>query len=347
MGEPAGIGTEITLKAYRFYRDLAPESGIPFFLVDDPARVSLARRALGIDVPVVTVSAPHEAISAFPTGLPVLPLQGVTGKPADFAPGVPSAETAGSVIASIEEAVKLALKGDIAGIVTNPIQKEMLTRSGFGFAGHTEFLGALTENTEIPTGLARGPVMMLAGQSLKVAPVTIHIPLEEVAAALSTEKIVSVCRVVAESLVRDFAVADPVLAIAGVNPHAGEGGTIGSQEQEIILPAITALKAAGVKAAGPLPADTMFHEQARAQYHAAITMYHDQGLIPIKTIDFFGAVNVTLGLPIVRTSPDHGTGLNIAGKGLANPQSLIEAIKLAYYTHYNRTAFDNARSGKN
>ena len=341
MGEPSGIGTEVTLKAYQFLSARAPAAAIPFFLIDDPARVSAVRRTLGMDIPVVTISGPAETQNAFVSGLPVLPLPAATNDILQVKPGKPSVEHADMVIASIDRAVKLALAGEVSGIVTNPIQKEVLTSAGFEFAGHTEYLGHLTKNADLPSGLARGPVMMLAGQTLKVTPVTVHIPLEAVAPALSVERIVSVCRVVAESMLRDFSVQNPVLAVAGLNPHAGEGGTIGLQEQEVIGPALEVLKRAGVNAVGPLPADTMFHELARAQYHAAITMYHDQGLIPIKTIDFFGAVNITLGLPIVRTSPDHGTGLNIAGKGIANPQSLIEAITLAHSTHINRNRFDS------
>ncbi|MCI5043829.1 MAG: 4-hydroxythreonine-4-phosphate dehydrogenase PdxA [Aquisalinus sp.] len=340
MGEPSGIGTEITLKAYLHLRELAPGGVIPFLLIDDPARVSAVRRMLGMDVPVVTISGPAEAKNAFASGLPVLPLPAAINDTLQISHGKPSVEHANVVIASIDKSVKLALAGEVSGIVTNPIQKEVLTSSGFKFPGHTEYLGHLTKNAEMPSSLARGPVMMLAGKSLKVTPVTVHIPLEDVAPALSVDRIVSVCRVVAESLLRDFAVQNPVLAVAGLNPHAGEAGTIGLQEQKIIGPALEVLKRAGVNVMGPLPADTMFHEQARAQYHAAITMYHDQGLIPIKTIDFFGAVNITLGLPIVRTSPDHGTGLNIAGKGIANPQSLVEAIKMAHLTHLNRKRFD-------
>jgi 4-hydroxythreonine-4-phosphate dehydrogenase len=215
--------------------------------------------------------------------------------------------------------------GKAAALVTAPIHKAVLTQAGFGFPGHTEYLGHLTD--------AKLPVMMLASHRvappLRVVPVTIHIALRLVLAELRTASIVAVCEVVARGLKEDFGIAEPRLAIAGLNPHAGEDGTMGKEDRSIVAPAVSELRAKGIAAAGPLPADTLFHEAAREGYDAAICMYHDQALIPIKTLDFWGGVNVTLGLPIVRTSPDHGTALDIAGRGLANPQSMIAAIEMA------------------
>jgi 4-hydroxythreonine-4-phosphate dehydrogenase len=225
------------------------------------------------------------------------------------------------VIASIARSVALTRAGATAAVVTNPIHKATLYAAGFGFPGHTEFLAQLA-------GGAR-PVMMLVGPSLRVVPLTVHIALAEVPGRLDQEMIVAQGRIVAEALRRDFAITRPRLAVAALNPHAGEGGAMGDEEERFVVPAVARLRAEGIDVVGPLPADTMFHPRARQGYDAALCMYHDQALVPVKTLDFDEAVNVTLGLPFVRTSPDHGTALDIAGQGRARPDSLIAAIELA------------------
>jgi 4-hydroxythreonine-4-phosphate dehydrogenase len=306
MGEPAGIGAEITAGAWRALRG----SGLCFALIDDAGR--------DFGVPVARISAPEEANAVFAQALPILhrPLA------APVVPGKPSPAHAGAVIASIEEAVALAKAGRAAGVVTNPIQKASLTAAGFPHPGHTEFLGELA-GTGVP------PVMMLACPELRVVPVTVHEALAKAIARLNPALIMETSRIVDAALKRDFGIAAPRLAIAGLNPHAGEAGTMGREEIDIIAPAIAASRAEGIDARGPMPPDTMFTALARPGYDAAICLYHDQALIPIKTIDMAGGVNVTLGLSIIRTSPDHGTALDIAGKGLADPASLIAAIRLA------------------
>jgi 4-hydroxythreonine-4-phosphate dehydrogenase len=314
MGEPAGIGGEIALAAW-----LRRGAGVPpFYLIDDPGRIAALAHRLGWTVPMRAVAAPREAMAAFPAALPVLPLGGAP----QAAPGRPDPADARLVTAAIEQAVADVREGRAAALVTNPISKEALYRAGFPYPGHTEFLA------ELAGGGVRA-VMMLAGADLRVVPVTIHLPLRRAIAELSEEAIVHAGRVTHQALVRDFAIARPVVAVAGLNPHAGEGGALGREDLDIVAPAVAALRAAGIEARGPLPADTMFHVRARRGYDAALCMYHDQALIPVKTLDFDGAVNVTLGLPFVRTSPDHGTAFDIAGKGTARPDSLIAALKLA------------------
>lgn len=319
MGEPGGAGGEIALKAWRALKATGPV----FFSIDDPERLE----RLGGDIAVI--DRPDAAHDIFGKRLPVM----AVGARVAATLGTADPANAQHVIASIRRAVELALSGAASGVVTNPIQKASLLTAGFEFPGHTEFLGALTKEAPMPAGpkaaRRRGPVMMIAGPSLKVVPVTIHAPLAEAVRMLTTERIVHVATVVAESLVSDFGIARPRLAVAGLNPHAGEGGALGAEEAAIVAPAIESLKNAGIDARGPLPADTMFHAEARARYDAAICMYHDQALIPAKTLAFHQAVNVTLGLPIIRTSPDHGTALDIAGKDLARPDSLIAALRLA------------------
>lgn len=342
MGEPAGIGLEITLKAWHHFATSYTPGAHHFFLIDDPVRVARALRHLGSPIRMSTIASPAEAGDAFRKTLPVLPLE-LPPLPADAAGGfgTPSQVTAEAVITSISQSVRLALHGRVAGIVTNPIQKKTLIDSGFAFPGHTEYLGDLTKDVPLPSqGLVRGPVMLLAGDTLRVAPVTVHTPLARVPEELTTQRIADVAIVVAQALVRDFGVSSPRLAISGLNPHAGEGGALGLEDGHIIAPAIAWLREHGVDAFGPLPADTMFHEEARAQYHAAITMYHDQGLIPVKTIAFHSASNITLGLPIIRTSPDHGTGLDIAGRNIARPDSLIASIRMANLMAARRQAYD-------
>ncbi|WP_137179855.1 4-hydroxythreonine-4-phosphate dehydrogenase PdxA [Roseomonas sp. AR75] len=306
MGEPAGIGPEITLAAWRAVRAAGPV----FLLVGDPALLPGA--------PLAIIERPDQAAEAFPHALPVLPLP----LAAPATPGKLDPRNAPAVIAAIEQAVALAKAGRAGGVVTNPIQKSVLTAAGFPHPGHTEFLGELA-GTGVP------PVMMLACPGLRVVPVTIHMSLKRAAAELTTRTIVTQGLVVAEALRRDFGIAAPRLVVAGLNPHAGEDGTMGREDIEIVAPAVAALREAGIAARGPLPADTLFTPRARATYDCALCMYHDQALIPVKTLDMDGGVNVTLGLSIVRTSPDHGTALDIAGKGLADPGSLIAALRMA------------------
>ena len=314
MGEPAGIGGEIALKAW-----LRRAGGLPAFAaIDDPERLEALAAALRLPVKVRAIAAPEEAAAAFAEALPVLPQK----LPVPAVPGRPSAATAPAVIAAIERAARMALAGEAAAIVTNPIQKKPLYDAGFAHPGHTEFLGALAE-------LEAPPAMMLAAEELRVVPVTIHLPLAEVPKVLGTAEIVRIGTIAAAALRRDFGVARPRLAVAGLNPHAGEAGSMGDEDETVVAPAVDALRGAGIDAVGPLPADTMFHPAARARYDAALCMYHDQALIPIKTLAFDRAVNVTLGLPFIRTSPDHGTALDIAGKGIASPESLIAALEMA------------------
>ena len=240
-------------------------------------------------------------------------------------PGIIDPATAKGVIAAIDEGVALVMAGKAAALVTNPIQKEALYSAGFRHQGHTDYLASLASKT----GHKFHEVMMLVARDLRTVPLTVHIPLKDVLAALNTGMIVSQAHVVANDLQKYFGIMRPRIAFTGLNPHAGENGTMGREEQTIIIPAINQLRAEGLTVAGPLPADTAFHEEARANYDAILCMYHDQALIPVKTLDFHGGVNVTLGLPFIRTSPDHGTALGIAGTGKANPQSLIAALKLA------------------
>lgn len=340
MGEPAGVGTEITLKAYDQLSALPPGRGPVFCLIDDPARVEKFVRGAGLATGLATIEHPRDAASVFPRALPILPLtDGATDALRHVEPGTPSSATASAVQGSIRQAVSLALAGQVGGVVTNPIQKKVLVDAGWDHPGHTEFLGALTADAPMPKGFVRGPVMMLAAGDFRVVPVTVHLALRAVADALSADAIVRAGVVTAQALMRDFGVRAPRLAVSGLNPHAGEEGAMGTEEHDIIEPAITALREQRIDAVGPMPADTMFHGRARRGYAAALAMYHDQALVPIKTVAFDEAVNVTLGLPIVRTSPDHGTALDIAGKGLANPESLIGAILMAAQMADARAAF--------
>jgi 4-hydroxythreonine-4-phosphate dehydrogenase len=309
MGEPAGIGGEILLAAWRHLAGTGPV----FVAIDDPARL----RSLPGDTPIEVVAEPGEAAAVFGRALPVLPL----GQRVAVNPGQPDPRHGAAVIASIVRAMALTRAGGTAAVVTNPIHKATLYAAGFGFPGHTEFLAELAGGMQ--------PVMMLAGPSVRVVPLTVHIALAEVPRRLDTQAIVRQALIVVEALRRDFGLASPRLAVAGLNPHAGEAGSMGDEEARIIAPAVAELRARGIDVVGPLAADTMFHAAARAGYDAALCMYHDQALIPVKTLDFDAAVNVTLGLPFVRTSPDHGTALDIAGRGLARAGSLIAAIELA------------------
>jgi 4-hydroxythreonine-4-phosphate dehydrogenase len=314
MGEPVGIGGEITLQAWLRRAD---EELPPFCAIDDPARLQALARALGWTVPVTPVAAVEEAPRIFTKALPVLPL--ALARPA--VAGKPDPSNAPAVIDAITTAVTLALAQRVGAIVTNPIQKEALYAAGFRHPGHTEFLAELAGSATV--------AMMLVCPTLRVVPVTIHLALRDALAALKPERIIAAGRIAAAALKRDFAIAVPRLAVAALNPHAGENGALGREEIDVIIPAVAALRAHGIAVEGPAPADTLFHAAARQRYDAVLCMYHDQALIPLKTIDFAGGVNVTLGLPFVRTSPDHGTALDIAGRGTADPASLIAALKLA------------------
>ncbi|MHC8509808.1 MAG: 4-hydroxythreonine-4-phosphate dehydrogenase PdxA [Rhodospirillales bacterium] len=315
MGEPAGVGGELTLMAWAARR----EAALPVFAAfDDPARLKALAAALKLDVPVRIISGMAEAADVFNQALPVMPVT----LAAPVKAGTPGPANAGAVTGSIDAAVNAALSGAASGVVTNPIQKSVLYEAGFKDPGHTEYLARLS-------GPGVRPVMMLAGPELRTVPVTIHQPLAEAAASLTTEMIIAAGRTLHEALKRDFGVKAPVIAAAGLNPHAGEAGTLGREDETVIRPAVEALNAEGFDVRGPMPADTMFSARARAEYDAALCMYHDQALIPVKTLDMDNTVNVTLGLPFVRTSPDHGTALDIAGTGRASPAGLIAALKLA------------------
>ncbi|MGE0714451.1 MAG: 4-hydroxythreonine-4-phosphate dehydrogenase PdxA [Alphaproteobacteria bacterium] len=314
MGEPSGIGGEIALMCWARRAACEPL----FYLHDSPRRVAALARRIGIPVPVVAIAAPEEAIEAFPTALPVLPL----ARDPEAVPGHPDPANAAAVLESIEGAVAAVRSGRASAVATNPIQKEALYAAGFPHAGHTEFLAELA-------GGGLHPIMMLACPELRVVPATVHRSLRAAIEMVSIDLIVTAGRITANALKHDFGIAAPILAVAGLNPHAGENGSLGREEIEIVVPAIAQLRAEGFDVRGPMPADTMFHARARARYDAALCMYHDQALIPLKTIDFDGGVNVTLGLPFVRTSPDHGTALDIAGTGQAVPDSLQAALRMA------------------
>ena len=313
-GEPAGVAPEITAGAWQALRN---DSTCAFALIGD--RDYWQARSPG--VPTKAISRLAEAGEIFRTALPVLhrPL------PAQPKPGMIAPETAPQVIAAIDEAVALAFAGEAAGIVTNPIQKEALYAAGFRHQGHTDYLAHLSARH----GHTVQEVMMLVAEDLRAIPITVHIPLKDVPQAITGDAILAQARVTARDLTRYFGIAKPRLAVTGLNPHAGENGTMGREEIDIIKPALATLRAEGYDVLGPLSADTAFHAEARAAYDAILCMYHDQALIPVKTLDFHGGINVSLGLPFIRTSPDHGTALGIAGQGVANPKSLIAAIRLA------------------
>ena len=318
MGEPSGIGGELTLKAWA---QRQASSLPPFFVIDDPAHL----QAIDKTVALQEIDHPKQAIEVFETALPVLPIE-LAEAPVL---GRPNSKNSEAVLESIRQAVQFCLDGEAAAMVTNPIHKAVLYDAGFDHPGHTEFIADLCGQNETP-------VMMLAAKDLRVVPLTVHIPLKEVPQQISQDLICKKAQIIHQSLQRDFKIASPRIAVAGLNPHAGEDGKIGLEDQDVITPALEILKAEGIDISGPYSADTLFHEEARAKYDAALGMYHDQALIPLKTLDFYGGVNVTLGLSVVRTSPDHGTALEIAGQGTANPQSFINAIKTAAKIAQNR-----------
>ena len=318
LGEPAGIGPDLALAIWRRRVEL----DIPaFYLVGDADFLRRRAKTLGLDVPIATV-APAAAVATFRSALPVLPIDVAVSAQ----PGHPDRSSAPAAVASIRRAVADVLAGAAAAVVTNPVAKNVLYNWGFAEPGHTEFLARLVQEA---TGKSLRPVMMLWSPELAVVPVTIHLPLREIFKQLSSDLIVETGRIVAHDLATRFALPRPRLTVAGLNPHAGEAGTLGEEDRTIVAPAVARLVAEGIDAKGPLPADSLFHERARAAYDAALCMYHDQALIPIKTLAFDHAVNVTLGLPFVRTSPDHGTAFDIAGTGNADPTSLVAALRLA------------------
>ena len=318
LGEPAGIGPDITLIAWRRRAELRLP---PFYVIADPQLLMRRAERLGLDVPIALM-VPETAGAAFASVLPVVDLNlRVTAQP-----GHPDSSSAAAAIAAIRRAVDDVIGGAAAAIVTNPVAKNVLYQSGFAEPGHTEYLAKLTEEA---TGARVHPVMMLWSPDLAVVPVTIHLPLKDVPQRLTVDLLVKTARVVARDLSARFGIARPRIAVAGLNPHAGEEGALGDEDRTIVQVAVERLAAEGLDVRGPLPADSMFHAAARARYDAALCMYHDQALIPIKTLAFDHAVNVTLGLPFVRTSPDHGTAFDIAGSGRADPGSLVAAIHLA------------------
>ena len=318
MGDPAGIGPDISAEAWarRIDEDLPP-----FVVVGDAGLIEARAKALGLAVPVVSVQSPNEASRIFSDALGVLHQD----LPGDVVPGRPNRAAATGAINAIEVAVRHVQSGEARAIVTNPINKKQLYEAGFPYPGHTEFLGALATSSDNSSA----PIMMLVSNELKVVPATIHIPLNDVASSLSRSLISQIIIGTAHGLKRCFGICEPRIAVAGLNPHAGEDGAMGSEEIDVIAPAIKDARAMGLDVTGPHAADTLFSAQSRTTYDAAVAMYHDQALIPIKTLAFERAVNLTMGLPFVRTSPDHGTAYAIAGSGQASALSLIEAIKLA------------------
>ena len=313
MGDPAGVGGDITLQAWTRRNEGLP----PFFVIDDAERLRGLAERLSLNVPLQTITQPSQALDTFANALPVLhaPLAVLAQ------PGHPDSANARAIIASIERAVALTQAGEAAAVVTNPIAKDVLYGAGFEFPGHTEFLAHLGGDVK--------PVMMLACERLRVVLATVHVSILDAVKQLNADTICDVARITHAALKRDFAIEKPTIAVAGLNPHAGEGGAMGREEIDIIAPAIATLQGEGINAVGPLPPDTMFTAKALPTFDAALCMYHDQGLIPLKTLDFERGVNATLGLPFVRTSPDHGTAFDIAGTGQASAESLMAAMRMA------------------
>ena len=323
MGDPAGVGGELTIKAWqRRQSDDLPV----FFAIDNIQRL----QAIATNVPIKEITKPAQALEIFDRALPVLNIN----LPETPILGTLNPANGKAVVESIERAVKFCMAGEASSVITNPIHKAALYDIGFKHPGHTEFVADLCGKNETP-------IMMLTGADLRVVPLTVHIALKDVPQAVTQELIIEKARIVNEAMKRDFKLDTPHIAVAGLNPHAGEDGKMGLEDRDVITPALEILKSEGITISGPHPADTLFHAQARAHYDVALGMYHDQALIPLKTLDFHGGVNVTLGLSVVRTSPDHGTALDIAGKattgkGIANPQSFINAIKMAQQIGQNR-----------
>jgi len=321
LGDPSGIGPEIALAAWRARVD----AGVPpFVMIGDPEFIEAAAHRLDLLVPVAEVE-PESAVETFARALPVWPLP--SGARVAAVPGAPDTANAGAILESITAAVDLVRTGRACAVVTNPIAKFVLTKVGFAHPGHTEFLASLAVPPGEPAPL---PVMMLWSETLAVVPITIHVALRRVPDLMTQDLVERTARIVAADLTRRFGLSAPRLVLSGLNPHAGESGTMGTEDRDVLAPAVAALRAEGIDIRGPLPADTLFHARARAAYDVALTPTHDQALIPIKTIAFDEGVNVTLGLPFIRTSPDHGTAFDIAGRGIARPDSLIAALRLAH-----------------
>jgi 4-hydroxythreonine-4-phosphate dehydrogenase len=319
MGEPAGIAPDITLEAWRTLRR---EPDIRFFYLGDPRLLERRARMLKLDVPIEVVAGPASAPAAFARALPVLPLEhAAVGTPGKLSP-----DDARAVEQSLLRALDLVLAGGASAVVTNPVHKRSLYGAGFAHRGHTDFFGVESRRR----GHAAEPVMMMLARDLRTVPLTVHVPIKDVPTLLSTDLIVTQTRVVAQGLATYFNLPRPRIAVAGLNPHAGEEGTMGGEEKSVIVPAIERLRRDGIDVSGPHSADALFHDDARRQFDAVMCMYHDQALIPVKTLAFHEGINATLGLPFVRTSPDHGTALSLAGTGKANPSSLIHAVKLAW-----------------
>lgn len=316
LGDPAGIGPEITWKAWE---QLRSESELAFAIIAPPAALTRVARA---DHPIEIIASLSDARACFGNALPVLAIDGNEARP-----GEPDPAHADTITRSIQTAVSLCLSRSADAVVTNPIAKDVLYRAGFTFPGHTEYLGALCKDADAP--YHSGPVMMLTAQDLRVGLATIHISVRSVPVSVTPDAVMNAARTMLGALEQDFGIENPRLAVCGLNPHAGENGALGTEEQDIINPVCRLLRAEGHRVTDALPADTLFHAEARMTYDGVLAMYHDQGLIPVKTLDFHGGVNVTLGLPIVRTSPDHGTAFGIAGQGIARPDSLIAAIRKA------------------
>nr|WP_281435068.1 4-hydroxythreonine-4-phosphate dehydrogenase PdxA [Rhizobium lemnae] len=318
QGDPAGIGLDIAISAWLKRTDLGLH---PFIYIGDPEALAARARLLGEQLPLRETDA-KDAWKHFDQALPVLPV--AIGSV--IAAGRPHIAAARSIVGSIEAAVSLTVQGITAAVVTNPIAKSVLYEAGFKFTGHTEFLADLAQRA---TGKHCRPVMMLVGPKLRAIPVTIHIPLADVPRRLTADVIIETCSIAHHDLRYRFNIASPRIAVAGLNPHAGEDGAMGTEDRDVIAPAIEQVRARGINAFGPLPADTMFHDDARSRYDVAVCMYHDQALIPAKALGFDDSVNVTLGLPFIRTSPDHGTAFSLAGTGIARDTSLIAALRLA------------------
>ena len=330
MGDPAGIGGEISLMSWIKHKSELPI----FYILDDPTRLARLAQRTGLKCRIEEIKSPREAISVFENALPVMPLS----KPVVSLPGDSRDPDSEMVVESINHAIDATMQGEASAIVTNPVQKRLLYQAGFPSPGHTEYLG-------LRAGLEHPPIMLLAGPHLKVVPVTVHLSLKDAIAALTHSEIVRTLKLTIDTLKRDFGIANPRIAVSGLNPHAGEGGHMGREEIEIIAPAISEAATPNCRIDGPLAADTMFHETARKKWDVAVCMYHDQALIPMKTLDFDNGVNVTGGLPFVRTSPDHGTAYDIAGTATANPVSLVSAIKMATKIFEHRAKFVDRTAG--
>lgn len=328
MGDPAGIAPEITVLAWKRFS----KAKKPFFVISDPD--IFASAITKNDLPPVTlIDSPEQCSDVFSDGLPVLPIK----LPQPTIPAKPCSKNAPAIIKSIQMAVNYCRDNKASAIVTNPIAKSILYNHGFQHPGHTEFLGELSSEFK-QWQSPRGPIMMLCGGGLRVALVSVHCPLHQVIRQITKQSVEQALRVLHQSLEKDFAVKNPKIAMCGVNPHAGEGGSMGIEERDILNPVAQKLRAEGLNISNALPADTVFIEQSRNNYDGVLAMYHDQGLIPVKTLDFHGGTNVTIGLPFIRVSPDHGTGFDIAGKNIAKADSLIAALSMASEISRNRSS---------